>query len=179
MVVLSPTSKVPTWMRPSGSSRREGSTVRGGGGCPRSGVVVQRGPEAGSPETLIGTSDLRPLPGARREHQRAGVWLRGARVLGQVAGAWARSWCSCDCCRPSLCCRRPGGLPSLQPDPTAASTSESSLSRCGCSPGSGGRGLGEHQCPVMGEEWGGEDSTSHVPRCLLLLLPCKPLPSPL
>ena len=25
----------------------------------------------------------------------------------------------------------------------------------------------------------GEDSTSHVPRCLLLLLPCKPLPSPL
>uniref|UniRef100_A0A452FMG5 Steroid 21-hydroxylase n=1 Tax=Capra hircus TaxID=9925 RepID=A0A452FMG5_CAPHI len=74
----------------------------------------------------------------------------------------------------------PGGaLPSLQPDPYCGVNLKVQPFQVQLQPRGGGRGLGERQCPVMGEEWGegGEDSTSHVPRCLLLLLLCKPLPS--
>nr|XP_042093031.1 steroid 21-hydroxylase isoform X4 [Ovis aries] len=65
--------------------------------------------------------------------------------------AWSSSWCSCDCCRPSLCCRRPGApCRRCSRIPTAASTSRSSLSRCGCSPGEWRPGPGRAPVPSDG-----------------------------
>ncbi|MXQ99247.1 hypothetical protein E5288_WYG005397 [Bos mutus] len=94
---------------------------------------------------------------SRREPQRAGIWLRGARVPGRVAGA------------PGALRGAPATAAGLHAAAAArgrpAVAAAGSLLRCqpqgpafpgaAAAPGGGGRGLGERQCPVMGEEWVG------------------------
>ena len=82
----SPTSKVPTWTRLCGSGRTSSGPVRGGAGARGAGAAEAEGRRPLNPGSVLPPA-RRPLPGPGREPQRAGLWLRGARVPGRAAGA--------------------------------------------------------------------------------------------
>ncbi|XP_073666684.1 steroid 21-hydroxylase isoform X2 [Tursiops truncatus] len=119
------------------------------------------------------TRASRPLPGRGREPQRAGLWLRGARVPGRAAGA-PRALRGAGATAAGLHAAVARGRPALAAAPSLLRRQPQDSAFPGAAAAPGRRRPGRARAPMTSD-----GARTHWPRFLLLLLPYKPLPSPL
>lgn len=163
----SPTSKVPTWMRRSGSGHTSSGLVRVVWGWCRGWECAGRCPP------LTGSvlpSPRRPLPGSGWEPRRAGLWLWGAGVPGRAAGA-PGAVRGAEAPAAGLHAAAARGRPALPaaPAPGRRQPHDAAFPGVAAAPGSGRPG--PRPGPVTGRM-----RASLVPQFLLLLLLYTPTP---